>query len=122
MKRTIKVSAVFSAMMLLAVAADAGVLEVIKTSILGSPVAIVAWIVGPVLMVIGKLIPNDKLETWFKAAGKGIGVTITLGAASWKWTKPIWNKTIEPFIIDLILYGGIAFFQGLILGMKSDNT
>jgi len=51
----------------------------------------------------------------------GLGVTCTLGMAKMNLTKKLWNKTIEPWIIDAIdniLVTGISKF---IEGMKSDN-
>ena len=46
---------------------------------------------------------------------------MTAGLTKWKFTSKIWNKTIEPYFIDLIdnLVGGAL--RGLIKGLKSDN-
>ena len=51
----------------------------------------------------------------------GFGVACTLGLAKYKWTKKVWNKTIEPYCIDFLdnIFGhGINEF---IRGLRSDN-
>ena len=49
------------------------------------------------------------------------GVAMTAGLSKFKWTKGVWNKTIEPWFIDLIdnIFGSMV--RGLIKGLKSDN-
>ena len=48
-------------------------------------------------------------------------VDLSLGLSQWKFTKGIWNKTIEPFFIDLVdnFVGGAL--RGLIKGLRSDK-
>lgn len=76
---------------------------------------------GGILMVILKKIPNEKIckvvETFFF----GLGKTATLGLSKWSWSKGVWNKTIEPYVVDLIdnVFGSIV--RGIIKGLKSDN-
>ena len=44
-----------------------------------------------------------------------------IGMGKWKWTKSVWNKTIEPYFIDAIdniLVTGISKFVD---GLRSDN-
>ena len=50
-----------------------------------------------------------------------LGAAMTLGMSKWKFTAKIWNKTIEPFFIDLIdnIFGSMV--RGLIKGLKSDK-
>lgn len=106
---------------LIASTAYAGVLSTIVGLVPGSAGSIVAWAIGALVVVINKVIPNSVMKAIFIKIGQGLGVTITLGMSTWSWTKPIWNKTIEPFFIDLIDNIPIAILQGLILGMKTDN-
>ena len=50
-----------------------------------------------------------------------LGVICTLGMGKWKWTKKVWNKTIEPYFVDAIdniLVTGISKFVD---GLRSDN-
>ena len=46
---------------------------------------------------------------------------MTAGLSKFAWTKGVWNKTIEPWFIDLIdnIFGSMV--RGLIKGLKSDN-
>tara|TARA_Y100000310_G_C20569026_1_gene757025 strand:- start:152 stop:487 length:336 start_codon:yes stop_codon:yes gene_type:complete len=73
----------------------------------------VAWIL--------KRIPNATIKARVGAMMYGLGVTCTLGISKMKFTKKLWNKTIEPYVIDAIdniLVTGISKF---VEGMKSDN-
>ena len=75
--------------------------------------AVVAWVL--------KKIPNATLKAKFGAFMYGAGVACTLGLAKWKWTKKIWNKTLEPWVIDAIdniIVTGVAKFVD---GLRSDN-
>ncbi len=60
------------------------------------------------------------------------GVTVTAGASKWSITKGLWNKYIEPFVIDLldIVFNGLIdgveivldkIRDGLFAGLRSDN-
>ena len=68
-----------------------------------------------------KRIPNDDLYSWVKTGAYWAGSVITLGLGKWKWTKKIWNKTVEPYFIDLVdnVVGGAL--RGLVKGLRSDN-
>lgn len=92
--------------------AKAGV-EAIQYATGGLLAVVVAWIL--------KRIPNDVIKAKFGALMYGLGVACTLGLAKWKWSAKIWNKTVEPFVIDAInniIVNGIREF---IRGMQSDN-
>jgi len=52
----------------------------------------------------------------------GLGVGVTLGMAKWKFTKPIWNKVVEPYFIDLIDNVIITGLSKFVEGMRSDNV
>ena len=76
--------------------------------------AFIAWVL--------KKIPNNKIKAEVGYWMYGAGVACTLGLAKFKWTKGVWNKTIEPYCIDLIdnvLVTGIAKF---VEGLRSDNA
>ena len=69
-----------------------------------------------------KRVPNDALKAKLGAFMYGAGVTCTLGLAKWKWTKGIWNKVVEPWVVDAvdnILVTGISKF---VEGLRSDNA
>jgi hypothetical protein len=75
---------------------------------------------GLVLWVLKK-VPNEHVcsvvETTFETMGKAI----TLGLGKWKFTKKLWNSTIEPWFIDLVdnFVGGAV--RGFIKGLRSDK-
>jgi len=84
-------------------------------------IALGGSVAAVVLAWLFKVIPNDKIQTVAGGFCYGLGVTVTLGLSKWTWTRPLWNKAVEPFVIDLIdnvLVHGIKRF---IEGMRSDN-
>ena len=73
----------------------------------------VAWVL--------KKIPNKTIKAQFGMMMYGMGVTCTLGMGKWKYTKKFWNKTVEPYFVDLLdntVAHGLAEF---IRGLRSDN-
>ena len=75
---------------------------------------------GAVLWILKK-IPNDKICAVVETTFEKLGILMTAGLTKWSFTAKMWNKTIEPYFIDLIdnLVGGAL--RGLIKGLKSDN-
>ena len=75
---------------------------------------------GAVLFLLKK-IPNEDLCFFVETGFEKIGILMTAGLTKWSFTKKIWNKTIEPYCIDLIdnVVGGAL--RGLIKGLRSDN-
>ena len=68
-----------------------------------------------------KKIPNSAIKAKFGLLMYGAGVVCTLGLAKFKWTKKVWNKTIEPYVVDAIdniVSNGI---QEFVRGLRSDN-
>ena len=68
-----------------------------------------------------KKIPNATIKAKFGMLMYGAGVACTLGLAKFKWTKKVYIKTIEPYIvhaIDNIVAHGI---QEFVRGLRSDN-
>jgi len=87
-------------------------------------------ITGLIVVIVGyimKKISNKwirKFRVPVQIFFRGLGVVCTLGLSKWKWTAPIWNKTLEPFVVDLIdniwyILEGIP--AGIIEGFHSDN-
>ena len=56
---------------------------------------------GIVLWVLKK-VPNQEIANIVETFAFGCFRTMTLGLAKWKFTKALWNKTIEPYFIDLL--------------------
>ena len=50
-----------------------------------------------------------------------MGKMVTLGLSKWSITKKFWNKTIEPWFIDLIdnIVGGAL--RGFVRGLRVDD-
>ena len=79
-------------------------------------------VAGVVTAFILKKIPNKTIKAKFGSFMYSLGVLCTLGMGKWKWTKKVWNKTIEPYCIDAIdniLVTGISKFVD---GLRSDNA
>ena len=75
---------------------------------------------GAVLWVLKK-IPNDKICAVVEGGFEKLGVLMTAGLTKFWATKAIWNKTVEPYFIDLVdnVVGGAL--RGLIKGLRSYN-
>ena len=85
----------------------------------------VQWTVGSVSAVAAawvlKRIPNSVIEARLGVFMYGLGVTCTLGLAKWKLTKGIWNKTIEPWVIDAVDNIFANSINEFVRGLRSDN-
>ena len=79
----------------------------------GGASAIALWLL--------KRIPNDDLYSWVETGAYWAGSFITLVLGKWKWTKKIWNKTVEPYLIDLVDNTAGAAVEGFIKGLRSDK-
>ena len=51
---------------------------------------------------------------------RGAGKVMTLGLSKWKFTKGIWNKTIEPWFVDLLDNFVGSAVRGFIKGLRVD--
>jgi uncharacterized membrane protein YfcA len=80
-----------------------------------------AGLAGLVVAYILKKIPNNTIKAKFGVFMYGLGVTCTLGLSKFKYTKKLWNKTIEPWVIDAIDNIAVTGIQKFVEGMKSDN-
>ena len=76
---------------------------------------------GGIALFVLKKIPNEKICAFVEGGFEKLGVAMTAGLSKFKWTKGVWNKTIEPWFIDLIdnIFGSMV--RGLIKGLKSDK-
>ena len=74
-----------------------------------------------VALLFLKMIPNEDIKAWGGTGAYWAGKAITLNLGSWKWTKGIWNKTVEPYLVDLIdnVFG--EFTKKFIQGLRSDK-
>ena len=76
---------------------------------------------GGIALYVLKKIPNKEICAWVEGLCFTFGRFMTLGLSQWKITKGMWNKTVEPFFIDLVdnFVGGAL--RGLIRGLRSDK-
>ena len=74
-----------------------------------------------IALFILKKIPNEKISAFVEGSCQKLGLLATCGLSKWKPTKKLWNKTIEPYFIDLLdnVVGGAL--RGFIKGLRSDN-
>ncbi len=86
-----------------------------------TPQGIGAGIAVLILGYVLKRIDNDWVYKPLYGIFYTAGAALTLGCSKWKWTKGIWNKTIEPFVIDLLDNVFSAIKNGLFDGLYSDN-
>ena len=79
----------------------------------GGSSAIALWLL--------KRIPNDDLYSWVETGSYWAGSVMTLGLGKWSLTKKLWNKTVEPWFIDLVDNTAGAAVKGFIKGLRSDK-
>ena len=75
---------------------------------------------GGILLFVLKKIPNEKICAFVEGGFEKLGVAMTAGLSKFKWTKGVWNKTIEPWFIDLIDNVAGGAIRGFIKGLRVD--
>lgn len=88
---------------------------------LTTPQGIGAGIVIVVLGYVLKHIDNKWVYKPIYGVCYAACTAVTLGLSKWKWTKGAWNKTIEPYIVDLLDNVLSAIKNGCFDGLHSDN-
>ena len=76
---------------------------------------------GGAVMWVLKKIHNKDLCFFVETAFEKLGVLMTAGLTKWSFTKKIWNKTVEPYFIDLVDNMVVGALRGLIKVLMSDN-
>lgn len=79
-------------------------------------VGIAAAVVG-----VAKKVPNDKVKAILKPIFYRAGVIATLGLSKSPVVGQVWNKTVEPYVVDLLDNVVYAVKDGFIPGLRSDN-
>ena len=79
----------------------------------GGTSAVALWVL--------KKVPNEHICSVVETTFESLGSVMTLGLTKWKFTKKIWNSTIEPWFIDIVdnIFGSMV--RGFIKGLRSDN-
>lgn len=85
-----------------------------------------AWAVGGVgtwvIAWVLKRIPNKAIKARLGSLFFGFGVVVSaFFGGKWQYTKPFWEKLIEPFVIDAIDNFVVNSAVEFIRGMRSDN-
>ena len=62
----------------------------------GGASAMVLWVL--------KKVPNESICSVVETTFESLGKLMTLGLSKWSMTKKVWNSTIEPYFIDLIIF------------------
>ena len=75
----------------------------------GGSSAIVLWVL--------KLIPNNDIQDFVGTACYWAGSVMTLGLNKFK----LWNKTVEPYVIDLVDNVVSTGLKEFIKGLRSDK-
>ena len=97
-------------------------LEMIAAKLTGEVIAVAGGGVAVVASTwVLKKIPNATIKAKVGVWMYGLGVTLTLGMAKWKYTKKLWNKVIEPWFVDLVDNTAGACVRGFIKGLRSDG-
>ena len=74
---------------------------------------------GIVLWVLKK-VPNKEIANIVETFFYGCGKALTLGMSKWRFTRQFWNKTIEPWFIDLVDNVVGSAIRGFIRGLRAD--
>ena len=77
--------------------------------------------VSVVVLWVLKKVPNEHICSVIETACESLGRVMTLGLNKWSVTKKVWNKTVEPWFIDLVdnVFGSVI--RGFIKGLRSDD-
>ena len=75
---------------------------------------------GGIVLYVLKKVPNKEICAWVESLCYTAGKVMTLGLSKWKFTKNIWNKTVEPWFVDLIDNFIGSAVRGFIKGLRAD--
>lgn len=80
----------------------------------------------PVLLVAAamganRVLPNDKVRQKLTAVFYRLGVLLTLGISKHPKVGPVWNRTVEPVVVDFLDNLAYAVREGLVKGLRSDD-
>lgn len=96
-------------------------LENILGAVTGNSGILVGGGASAVVLWVLKKIPNESICSVVETTFESLGKVMTLGLGKWSVTKGVWNKTVEPYFIDLVdnVFGSLV--RGFIKGLRSDN-
>ena len=95
--------------------------------------ALAAWGIGKVAAIVGgsiaafiltwilKKIPTEKIRKAIYGGCYFAGAGISKFFNSWKYTKAVYENTLEPWLIQFLEMTIVAVMSGLFDGMRSDN-
>ena len=76
---------------------------------------------GGAFLWVLKKIPNDKICAVVEGCFEKLGILMTAGLTKFWATKKLWNKTIEPYVVDAIDNIVSHGIQEFVRGLRSDN-
>lgn len=68
-----------------------------------------------------RLLPRERVRPALTKGMYSVGVAVTLGASKSPTFGPVWNKTVEPLLVDAIEDVTHAVHHGFVQGLRSDN-
>lgn len=80
----------------------------------------------PIVLLLGvmglnKVLPNEVVKKNLTAFMYRTGVVMTLGMSKHPSVGPVWNKTVEPLVVDLLDNFAYSVKEGLVKGLRSDD-
>jgi len=89
---------------------------------LGITNAVLITVLPTAFVYVMKLMPNEKVYAGVRMFFRGIGIIISKTMCAVPIVGSIWNKVIEPYFIDLFQNTILAMCDGLVSGLKQDNS
>ena len=68
-----------------------------------------------------KALPNEVVRKKLTAFMYRAGVVLTLGMSRHREAGPVWTRTVEPLVVDLLDNIAHSVSEGLVKGLRSDN-
>lgn len=82
---------------------------------------IFGFTIAAAVVGVAKKVPNEKIRSVLTPIFYRAGVIATLGVSKSPVLGPVWNKTVEPYVVDLLDNVAYAVKEGFIAGLRSDN-
>ena len=84
-----------------------------------------AWAGGSIILFVAtwflKWVPTAKIRKVIYDVCFEFGAMLSRFFNNWKYTKAIWENTLEPWLLGFLDMVFGAIFDGLSAGMRSDN-
>lgn len=99
------------------------IIELLTTWAIKNAVILASGSIGVFILTwILKKIPSEKIRKAVYDFSYKTGAAVSGFFTGWKYTKAIWENTLEPWLIGLFDMLIMAFSSGFFDGLRSDNT